>query len=1040
MSAEPEAPGQVTPEGSGPSERRLLAFSADRTVWLCRENDDSRVVRKVYERGDRRDAEREFTAGRRLAGPGFARYLRVETEAGSERPCVVLQEERGLDLDRLVRRQGPLPSQRVAACGVALASVLVRVHRFGVHGDVKPGNLLLAENGEGREPEVVLLDAEHVTLGEAPPERSGFSGGTHGWSPPEAYRGAPATPAFDVFGLGATLWFVATGCAPFPRAAREATPPTTPRAPAAHLVSGRLRELLMQCLSPDPRQRPPLADVRTRLEALRAGSPLHADLDAIAAAACAGDLDAVQLGLETLDVGRADEGDATRIEALAAFVRRQRRALARRSLPHTAGTLDLPVLTHTAAHAVAWLRRFPGSAHLHEVIATLRVRLAAELDALPGLLAEAKRCARFAPALALLDQAAAAIAILLPVGGPRPELPPGTAPSPWQRSPLRLLALSRDDLRAAAEQHAAVVADVDLAEAALNLADATRAVEHSAAVYSGASEVVAGLKDRVHRLTFYLERLAQPDETVRQLADELEAVGLPARIGELARLLQHCREQTAGGPSTRGVLGLRALARTLAELSDELPATSRATDTAAGVLRDAMDALSQHAWLSLDDARKKLDSVPIPIRPLQNLVARLDHLRLIDALIDSPRGTRAELLDDIERLRMDLDRARAARDRLASGAREAMERGHLTTALYDMARVADRYADAPASDLEEVRQKKQDVETAQRDNHRLAARYAELEDDATSRADDRLAVLGERLRVLRFLADSVARERAGAYAQDVLDVEVRIEQERTAEVERTLDATTDPLARAELARRTLRELSDFAAARAGDVERLGRVQRAVEHWQSLCARAETDVARLEAAAAEARRHRARSRLAKAAVATLALALAVTLFFLLQRGGDRDPVTQAADALRDQLRQTPTAVGFEPVRTALALDRFTNDLERSGIAATGPADRRELLAKMRELAGAVAGCGQRPLPAGWGSNLDGARLRLAAALAAVDLGTTEAGAVVREAVARFVRHAEIAAVLTAAHGPAEEQRLAAVRAYAAAHGLGDVLPE
>src|SRR5690606_4975668 len=138
------------------------------------------------------------------------------------------------------------------------------------------------------------------------------------------------------------------------------------------------------------------------------------------------------------------------------------------------------------------------------------------------------------------------------------------------------------------------------------------------------------------------------------------------------------------------------------------------------------------------------------------LVARLDRIVQLDALADTEAVSRPALLDRVEAVRTRVEQARAERDRMTRGAQEAMDRGHLTTAIYDMARAVDRFgADAGggtglAEQFEEAKRRKRELEEALERNHALAARYGDLLAEPAG-SPMRIATLQEREHVLSFL-------------------------------------------------------------------------------------------------------------------------------------------------------------------------------------------------------------------------------------------------------------------------------------------------
>ncbi|MFE3635093.1 serine/threonine protein kinase [Streptomyces sp. NPDC059168] len=136
---------------------------------------------------------------------------------------------------------GPLPERTVRALGAALAEALVVVHGQGLaHAGVSPAAVLLAADG----PRLTCFGAVRAAAPEGA-ARSGLPGLDPGSLPPEQAAGGLPRPLGDVYALGATLAYAATGY----------TVPESDELPPA------LRTVIGRCLSRDPGNRPQLADL-----------------------------------------------------------------------------------------------------------------------------------------------------------------------------------------------------------------------------------------------------------------------------------------------------------------------------------------------------------------------------------------------------------------------------------------------------------------------------------------------------------------------------------------------------------------------------------------------------------------------------------------------------------------------------------------------------------------------------------------------------------------------------------------------------------
>jgi serine/threonine-protein kinase len=186
----------------------------------------------------------------------------------------------GRSLGELVKNDGPLDPARAVHLITQAARALAEAHDAGiVHRDVKPENLFVTHAG-GEGDFIKVLDfgiARVASEGTQQLTQTGAVAGTPSTMSPEVITGGVATPASDVYGLGAVLYFTLTGRPPFKGEVAASTllahlndRPMPPGQRVPNGVPADIDRIVLRALEKAPEAR--YADGRAFAEALAACS------------------------------------------------------------------------------------------------------------------------------------------------------------------------------------------------------------------------------------------------------------------------------------------------------------------------------------------------------------------------------------------------------------------------------------------------------------------------------------------------------------------------------------------------------------------------------------------------------------------------------------------------------------------------------------------------------------------------------------------------------------------------------------------------
>jgi len=282
LMGEPKTPGWVGRRLGNFKLLRLLGKGAMGLVIQAQDVNLGRIValkvlrKQIRGMDDEQKVQqflREAKAVARIEHPNVAHVYQIDSHEGWW--YIASEFIEGGSVRDVVRAAGPLTPARACPITADAAAALLAVHQVGmIHRDVKPSNIMLTRNGRAK-----LVDFGLVRMDD-PNDPFDFSDqtiGTPHYMPPELIQHKPATPASDVYSLGATLYYTLTGKPPFEsddmhdilrQHVHSPRPDVRKLAPTA---SESLAKLVQRMMAEEPKDRPTVTEVLAALRAENIG-------------------------------------------------------------------------------------------------------------------------------------------------------------------------------------------------------------------------------------------------------------------------------------------------------------------------------------------------------------------------------------------------------------------------------------------------------------------------------------------------------------------------------------------------------------------------------------------------------------------------------------------------------------------------------------------------------------------------------------------------------------------------------------------------
>jgi hypothetical protein len=153
----------------------------------------------------------EARAAGMLSHPGIVGVYDAATDPKTGLAYIAMEWVKGKSLEDCIEQSGLLGASRVMAIGEQVAMALDTAHRRGlIHRDIKPGNILLDENGQAKVTDFGIAKFASMSL-----TATGQLLGSPRFMSPEQVRNESIDGRSDLFSLGAVLYQCSTGVVPF---------------------------------------------------------------------------------------------------------------------------------------------------------------------------------------------------------------------------------------------------------------------------------------------------------------------------------------------------------------------------------------------------------------------------------------------------------------------------------------------------------------------------------------------------------------------------------------------------------------------------------------------------------------------------------------------------------------------------------------------------------------------------------------------------------------------------------------------------------